>query len=265
MSVLAVLTCKMLELEMAHLISQDENINRVSVLKSKDSIDFYNILRGNNKKEIHLLEELRHFSREGSGVEVLVDVLELGLHVYTKKLKLKVENMLDELQPYCDAVLMGYGLCGNALETVEKNAPAYPFPIIFPRNKDGSLVDDCLCMLLGGSSYFRQELQKEAGTWFLSYGWLRNWETLTSRDLGINDIYTLKWIFEKTGYKRVLGITTKLQDKEQFHAQTKDFAAQVGLSTEMREGTIDILQEAYELSKIYALGKDCNDNNNCTN
>ena len=67
-----------------------------------------------------------------------------------------------------DAVILGYGLCGNATAGLE----AGDIPLVIP------LVHDCVAMFLGSHARYMEEFEKEPGTfWYIP-------EYLETRDSG---------------------------------------------------------------------------------
>jgi len=51
---------------------------------------------------------------------VLIRVLELGLHIWQKNLQQALLEAAHEMSPQSDALVLGYGLCGNALQNAEE-------------------------------------------------------------------------------------------------------------------------------------------------
>lgn len=106
-----------------------------------------------------LREELRLALRE-TGVDYPVIYIESGLHNRPEALKQRIQQQLDMIDNI-DVVLMVFGYCGNGLLGVR---PA-GFKIVVPR------VDDCIPLLLG-SLEARRRISQEAGTYFVTKGWL---------------------------------------------------------------------------------------------
>ena len=81
MAVLGLITCEILELECAHLLSTDPDIAGVTVVEDAHSLGFIESLEAMGRFEPRRLPLVRGFSPSyGDGLEVLVRVLELALH-----------------------------------------------------------------------------------------------------------------------------------------------------------------------------------------
>ncbi len=79
-------------------------------------------------------EELKHYLPEG----VFQVWLERGLHDRPEKLRATIQQSLDDLPEEIDTVLLGYGLCGNALDGISSGTKRLVLP----------LFDDCINMML---------------------------------------------------------------------------------------------------------------------
>jgi len=251
--VVGLLTCEVLEDEFSYLILRDPDIARVSILRSDYSATMEENLRAGTSFELVVLQDLDSFKPGTEGIELLVDVRRVALHMVKKELQTEVMDRIHALQPYCDVILLGYGLCGNALEKLEDDTRDLSIPVIMPANFDGSRIDDCVCLILGGTRYYLEEVRKEAGTWFVTPGWLKHWETLLLRELGAKDIKTVKWIFDKVGYCRVLMVNAHTSDEQKFLEDAISFAKTFNFRVEQREGSLQILVNA--LAKAKALSR----------
>lgn len=249
MPVLAILTCQVLEDEIAHIILGDSEIKRISVIQSAYSQDLYQKIESSKDVEAVSLLDISHFKQAPVEFELIVQVMEVGLHINKERLQNGVFDKIKEMEPYCDAILLGYGLCGNAFETLDEYVNHVSVPVIMPVNKDGSKVDDCICMIIGGSPNYLEEVKNVAGTWFITPGWLKHWETLLLHELGAKDIKTAKWIFDKAGYSRALIVNSHTFDEEKLYAESQAFAKKFDFYTEEREGTLEIIEKAYSQAK----------------
>ena len=99
---------------------------------------------------------------EEVGCEHPVIWVESGLHLQPDLLRKTLQEELDRITGV-DQVLLVFGYCGNALVGLKPQS----FKLIFPD------VDDCISLLLG-SCERRKEISDEAGTYFLTKGWLDN-------------------------------------------------------------------------------------------
>ena len=89
-----------------------------------------------------------------------LEVMEWGLHIQPDRLRDTVNQRIRSLEGRVDAVMLGYGRC----QALDKLPSDYAVPILRPEG------EDCIGVLLGQRRY-EEELNREAGTWFLTPGW----------------------------------------------------------------------------------------------
>jgi len=241
---IGLLMCEVLEEEVAHLLSRNMDISRISVVASEFSESFRGFVAGGGGR-FQVLDDPDDFEPSG-GVDVLVSVLEVALHMVKENLQEGVRRAATALAQHADVLMLGYGMCGNVLADPERVLGDIGLPIIVPRNDDGSIIDDCVCLVLGGTESYLEQVYKEAGTWFLTPGWLRHWETLLVKELGAKDIPTVKWIFDRTGYKRALMVDTSVGDPVEFRLESEKFAETFQFYLDTTAGSLRILERELE-------------------
>ena len=96
----------------------------------------------------------------GPGVQVVE--LEIGLHLSPERLRGELMSQIASLEEPGATILLGYGLCGRALEGVSSSVSQ----LVLPR------VDDCVGALLGSRQRHRDLLLRRAGSYFLTPQWL---------------------------------------------------------------------------------------------
>jgi hypothetical protein len=123
MPALGILTCEILELEFAHLLVSDPEIQRVTVVEEEYSQTLTALLEESGPRP-RQIKRSKDFDRNaGNGLEVLIRVLELGLHHRKRLLQEGLAAAGKEMGPGVDALLLGYGLCGNALPFLNTASP----------------------------------------------------------------------------------------------------------------------------------------------
>lgn len=248
--VIGLLICEVLEDEMSHIISHDPDIEKVTFVESDPGADLIADLHQRIGDRLKIVKEVSDFSPDPSVfLEILAVVLRVGLHMDKELLQEGVVEHARLLDKKSDVIILGYGLCGNALLNIEEQLNDVRSQIVMPENEDGSKVDDCVGLVLGGTEKYLEKLYEEAGTWFVTPGWLKHWETLLVKELHAPDIETVKWIFEKAAYKRVLRVDTGIGDRERFRAETQKFADKFGFYVDEAGGTLDILKNTFEEAK----------------
>ncbi|MGD9041058.1 MAG: DUF1638 domain-containing protein, partial [Desulfobacteraceae bacterium] len=196
MAVLGVLTCEILELEFAHLLATDPEVDLVTVLEDSRSARLTEVLASGDADGLRLIPDIGAFNPDhAKKLEILVRVLELALHNRKKTLQEGLVEAACEMSPHVDALLLGYGLCGNALENPEELLSEAGVPILIPMDQDHP-VDDCVGLIIGGRECYYGELCNVAGTFFMIPGWSVHWKRMFEREFGRLSVDLAKRLFQ---------------------------------------------------------------------
>jgi hypothetical protein len=246
-AVLGVLTCEILELEFGHLLGADEDVDRITVLDEEWSGRLLASLDGQRDGDVRRISTLGEFARDGGGQpEVLVRVLELGLHIWPKKLREALVEAAEEMSQHVDALILGYGLCGNALESPRTLLADVGVPVFLPMDQDHP-VDDCVGLLIGGRERYYAEQCKVAGTFFITPGWAYHWRRMFERELGGVSLDLAKRMFEH--YERTLLLSSPVMSDQMMQESIREFVDQFGFRMETCPGTMGILERTWEEAK----------------
>lgn len=96
------------------------------------------------------------------GPDAEVVELDIGLHLSPEGLRRELQARVESLETDGGHILLGYGLCGRALEGVSSRRSR----LVLPR------VDDCVGALLGSRARHRHLLRQHAGRYFMTPQWL---------------------------------------------------------------------------------------------
>lgn len=99
---------------------------------------------------------------ELTGTAAPLSVMDIGLHLQPERLRRALLQKVAELEKPETTILLGYGLCGRALEGVFSSSST----LVLPR------VDDCVGMLLGSRQRHKHVLAEHPGSYFLEPRWL---------------------------------------------------------------------------------------------
>lgn len=92
-----------------------------------------------------------------------LDFLTQGLHDTPCQGRLEIQSRIDAVpEGKYDAILIGYGLCGNII----KGLRARHTPLVLPR------AHDCITFFLGSRRRYEQYNEKRTGTYYYTSGWL---------------------------------------------------------------------------------------------
>jgi len=89
-------------------------------------------------------------------------VLDFGLHVNPEALKCALQNAVDASVASAETILLGYGLCSQAVVGLRANGCT----LVVPK------VDDCIAIFLGSAEIYRAQARTEPGTYYLTKGWI---------------------------------------------------------------------------------------------
>lgn len=126
-----VIACKIMQRELAHVLAACPNALDITFLK-QDLHDTPKLLTKALQEEI--------------------DRVESGCCPYTNK-----EHMFE-----FDAILLGYGLCSNALVGLKSRR----LPLVIPR------AHDCTTLFMGSKEKYQTYFHEVKGTYFYTLGWL---------------------------------------------------------------------------------------------
>ena len=97
-----------------------------------------------------------------AGPETEVRVLEIALHLIPERLRARLTEEVAAIEEEGTHILLGYGLCGRALEGVFSSKST----LVLPR------VDDCIGALLGSRNRHKELMKQFPGCYFLEQHWL---------------------------------------------------------------------------------------------
>lgn len=182
--------------------------------------------------------------------QVDVQFLSKGLHdLGGKAMRVELQKRIDEAGA-CDAVLLGYALCGNGLHGLE----ARTVPLVAPR------AHDCIALLMGSRELYAEYFEANPGTYFRSTGWLERGKGLQQLSMGKNPIgTTLSELVERYGeengrylfeeftryqqhYRQLTYIESGLEPNGGFEAQAAAEAAERGWNFSKVRGNLDWLR-----------------------
>ncbi|MCG8683708.1 MAG: DUF1638 domain-containing protein, partial [Desulfobacterales bacterium] len=210
MAKLGVVTCQILELEFAYVLSNDPEISEIWVVNDQFSAELIEILENDGSKRIHRASHIEEFeTAEKNDLTVLINVLELGLHSNIPVLTREVKAAVAKIAAHVDAVLLGYGLCGNALKDAAQLFRDISVPVMLPmQNKEP--VDDCVGLIIGGRENYYEEQCRCAGTMFMNAGFSRHWNKILSLDIPEKLLPKKDKILDRmmSNYKRSLLLST---------------------------------------------------------
>jgi len=249
MGTIGILACEILELEFARLLATDKDVSRMTVLENRCAATLVAALESLNKDKLRAIDSLKLFEPSADNeLDVLIGVLELALHNRKDTLQQGLIDAAVAFGPHVDALVLGCGLCGNALENPAELLSAAGVPVFIPMDEDHP-VDDCVGLLIGGRRRYYGEQCRIAGTFFMIPGWTTHWKRMFEQDFGKLSPEMARRLFKS--YERSLLISTPVMSLEDMRQNSQAFNELFGLRTEVCQGTLGILQQTWDRVKKY--------------
>lgn len=253
MAKLGVVTCQILELEFVHVLSNDPDVSEIWVVHDEFSKELIMGLENDINKPVHRVAAVDDFAKkETHGLAVLVQVLEVGLHSNIPNLTHGVTTAVEKMASFVDAVFLGYGLCGNALNHADDLFKEVPVPVLLPMEQ-GNPVDDCVGLIIGGRENYYAEQCRCAGTMFMNSGFSRHWKKIMSGNIPEKLIPQKDKIMKRlmANYKRSLILLTPVLGESKMRENIQEFNEKYNLITDIRPGTLTLLENAWdEVKKV---------------
>ncbi|MBN1264629.1 MAG: DUF1638 domain-containing protein [Anaerolineales bacterium] len=166
-----------------------------------------------------------------------MEVLEYGLHNIPEELHARLQTAIDRTSPEYGTILIGYGLCANAVIGIRSRT----FRLVIPR------ADDCITLFLGSREAYEQQFRQAPGTFYLTRGWIECGEDPYTEYCTLRDTYgpdkayriTKKYI---ANYTRLALITSEHYDSGVYRKYAKMVADRFNLMYEEIPGSDEFLK-----------------------
>ena len=173
---------------------------------------------------------------EKNGLELDIIWLESGLHAVPNELKKELQKHIDAADGYGE-IILGYGLCGNALVDIT----ATHCDILYPR------TDDCISAFMCENC---REAELRRDSYFLTRGWLsmKTSDSLVEQFNKVMEQYdeeTAQEILEMMygNYKRIVYLKVEDEIAPEDLALAKQRAADMNFVFEIEPATIKLYEK----------------------
>lgn len=151
-------------------------------------------------------------------------VFDFGLHIRPDKLRTTLQAAIDEVSGQFETIILGYGLCSQAVVGITANGCR----LVVPR------VDDCIAIFMGSKAAYKEQSQKEPGTYYLTKGWIEVGDTPFSEHERMVQRFGREkadYIYQVMmgNYKRLALINTGQYELEKFREYTRNTASKFNL------------------------------------
>ena len=188
-----------------------------------------------------------------------IELFPRGLHNEPADLRAKLQARIDALSgPPYDAIVMGYGLCGQA----STGLTARGIPLVIPR------AHDCITLFLGGRERYQYQFENFPGTYWYAHDYVERDDgqggTLSlgsNVDVKMNEAYeeyvqkygkeNADYLMEVMGgwqkhYKRAAYIEMGVGDGSKVEAKAREDAARRGWAFDRVAGDLVLIRRLIE-------------------
>jgi hypothetical protein len=251
---LGVVCCLVLADELVHVVSRDDEVARVLVVKGEEGEVLERKLRENPRTfDMAMVDQVKLLRLDGDeGLTVLVRVLPAGPHNNSGELRAAIEGAVDEICERCDSIFLFYGLCRNSLYKTERIADRIGKPVSLLVDTEGHTVDDCFGASIGGKRPYLNAIKENHGTIFVFPGYAENWyRRQGKKDLVkvVEQVEQMRFVFERTGYDRVMMLQNGLGDQDKFSERVNGFARMFDFQVLDRKCSLDVFEHSYAEAK----------------
>lgn len=251
---LGIVGCPVLEDEIVNLLGQDDGLVDIFVVEDEHSRNLLRKLRPFRPDVRPIKEEDVNELPDSDGRSVLVWMKSMGLHEEPKDLGKEVARTVKVIEDGCSAILLFYGLCGNAFKDMNLLFEEVRKPVVILTDDKGQTVDDCIAVPLGGTEGYLRLLKRYAGVFYMTPAWAEHWRDLINKmdftkGTLMGDLEMMKMLFEMAGYNRVLRIDTGLGDREHFHERVREFSKEFNFKeVDLEPGFVStkVSEDAYQ-------------------
>ena len=252
--VLGIIACPMLDDNLVYSLSRDSEKKEIVVVRNEHNgslirkldkfgipysiIDWGVVINGG-------------YRPVDGAFNILILMIDLGLHSKPKELKEKVEDLSRQMKPNVDGIGYYLGTCGNyAWNIPQWCTDTLGIPAAMFCDENGCLCDDCVGVAIAGGPRYLQMQKKYPGHFYLFPAMATNFDDFMDADqadsaaieasmtdemreqLGIEpgrDGY-LRWLLRMGDYKNILKINTGLGESDDYEICAKKVAERTALT-----------------------------------
>ncbi len=250
---LGMIGCQVFEDEMVHLISCDDSIDHVMIVESPESKSLFEKLSKTDRAgKVAFRKEMRvDEGPTGEGFTVIIQVLPISLHQTPAALRAMVMSEIWKMEPSCRAILLFYGLCGNAFKNIDSLTSGLRTRVVILRDCRDKIVDDCVGAVLGGTEEYLNFLKTDKGGYPLNTMWASNFREFMNKIqlIGENsDIDELKFVFQCMDYSKIVKLDTGLGGAE-YHRKIQEIARLFCFEVLTVPCTLKVIDATYQNAK----------------
>ncbi len=188
-----------------------------------------------------MIDEMRSFLP----ADVESEVFEISRHIRPKQLREELQAAIGRVDGTCDVILLGYGLCSNAVVGLKASRSR----LVIPK------MHDCIGVFLGSHRAYMEEMNREPA-FFLTQGYISGYMSDRSGPADEFDRVAERFGPEKAKkivgemmrpYKRLVYIkTAQITDLEADREYATAMATKFNMRYEEKPGTSELLRRMAE-------------------
>ena len=191
---------------------------------------------------------------------VVAHVLNVELHADPELLKEELCKNVERMASFSDGILVLYGVC-DSLRELEVACGGCTCPLYFLTDKDGTKVEDCIALALGGNDARWHTPLIHRGIVFYLTPKLASWAMSPARQTLLNSytrrrakmdqqlIRNIERLLKRTRFKKVAKLDTGLRYEPNFDENVQDYAQLRKLEVIPLTGSTDIVERCYQRAK----------------
>ncbi|NLI62553.1 MAG: DUF1638 domain-containing protein [Methanosarcinaceae archaeon] len=270
--ILGIVSCRIFENELVQLLKEHihfSNIfSEVEIFVHKDDTSFKFIEKLSSQNISHFcysdfgeIEKKSVFKSDLDKLLIFIHLIPFSMEARPDIIKETVYPVISKYTEISDAVFVMYGMCGNVLGYVEIDLGTDSCPVFILKNKDGSVVDDCICASVGGKDNFIEIVSSQergVGIYFLTPMQAVYWKEISVASMltpDPDDEEMLRMIFEYSGYKYAGKIKSDLDFDNQYDEKTEEFSKKSNLEILHVPGSFKIFLENFKRVENFLLTK----------
>jgi hypothetical protein len=177
---------------------------------------------------------------------VEVEFMPKGLHdIGCSPMQSQLQAAVDRVDASrFEAILLGYGLCGNGIDGLVSRA----LPLVVPR------VHDCIALLMGSRQKYQDYFESHRGVYYRSTGWLERGTDIQPRGYSLEELVGRygeedgQYLHEqlstyRNSYRQLTFIKTGVEPDESFEQLARDEAQKRGWKYELMEGSLRLFDQ----------------------
>ncbi|MBP2030346.1 hypothetical protein J2755_001280 [Methanohalophilus levihalophilus] len=278
MPVLSIVACEMLEDELVHVLSIDNDIkqlylventnsfrlarklksrgmrpfifpfDRLSAIVMKNSRDLFSeiILRF---PKFSIFKKIHYALKAGKcdHLIIVVNLLPKDLHADTDRLHSEVYRNARDMAKFSDGILLFYGKCAYSYESKTK-LKSLDCPVYFLKDNNSEVVEDCISTALGGNDAYTKadKLGKGKGVFYVTPMWINYMKEEIKPGRSSNDYKYLN----DPNYSLLFKVNRPDSDNADFSRNASEFAKTFDMDIININGTMKIATDSYMNAKL---------------